>query len=388
MIKENRNNRILSVFLGKKKVGTLASTANHLTAFEYDADWIRNGYSISPLSLPLRKEVFLPKGYEPFEGTFGVFADSLPDGWGRLLVDRMLRKQGMDPDSVDSLNRLAIVGTSGMGALTYRPEYPLGDEFSSSSLDALAHECGQILQSKESSSLDELFRLGGSSGGARPKINYQIDGEDWIVKFPSSYDHEDIGLQEYKYSLCAKDCGIRMPETRLLPSSLCPGYFAVKRFDRVSPEEECCSETAMQRIHMISAAALLETSHRIPNLDYHILMRLTLKLTGDYSQLEQLFRLMCFNVFAHNRDDHSKNFSYFYDESENRWVLAPAYDLTYSNSIGGEHATTVDGNGVNPGIDDLLAVAKAAKLDISKARMIAEEIGEKVLASLGEWVST
>ena len=67
---------------------------------------------------------------------------------------------------------------------------------------------------------------------------------------------------------------------------------------------------------------------------------------------------MCFNVYAHNRDDHSKNFTYLYDEDECSWKLSPAYDLTYSNSIGGEHATTVNGNGVNPELDDILAVAK------------------------------
>lgn len=128
---------------------------------------------------------------------------------------------------------------------------------------------------------------------------------------------------------------------------------------------------------MISVSALLETSHRIPNLDYHILMRLTLKLTNDFSQLEQLYRLMCFNVFSHNRDDHSKNFSFLYNIKDQRWRLSPAYDLTYSNSIGGEHATTVDGNGRDPGIKELLAVAKAAKLDLKKSKLIAEEIQEK-----------
>lgn len=106
------------------------------------------------------------------------------------------------------------------------------------------------------------------------------------------------------------------------------------------------------------SAAILETSHRIPNLDYDILMKLTLQLTKSMEECEKLYRLMCFNVFAHNRDDHSKNFSYIYRDEEKRWILSPAYDLTYSNSIGGEHATTVNGNGADPGMDDLLSVAK------------------------------
>ncbi|MCC8101326.1 MAG: type II toxin-antitoxin system HipA family toxin [Clostridiales bacterium] len=392
MNQDNMEKRALSIFFEGQKVGTLASTTNHLTAFEYDVSWLQNGFSISPLSLPLRREVFVPKGYDPFEGTFGVFADSLPDGWGRLLTDRMLKKNGLDPDSVDSLNRLAIVGSSGMGALAYYPESSLGSRMEGSSLDDLAYECALIMQSRESGNLDEIFLLGGSSGGARPKIYYQIDGEEWIVKFASSVDKADIGLQEYEYSLCAKQCGIRMAETRLLPSDHCSGYFAVKRFDRIQRTPEDFHERPEytkanpQRIHMISASALLETSHRIPNLDYHTLMRLTLFLTNDYSQLEQLYRLMCFNVFSHNRDDHSKNFSYLYDEREKRWSLAPAYDLTYSNSIGGEHATTVDGNGRDPGMKELLAVAKAAKLDSRKSKQIGEDIREIVYSDLKKWL--
>ena len=108
------------------------------------------------------------------------------------------------------------------------------------------------------------------------------------------------------------------------------------------------------------SAAILETSHRIPNLDYDILMKLTLQLTKSMEECEKLYRLMCFNVFAHNRDDHSKNFTYLYDDEKDRWSLSPAYDLTYSNTYYGEHTTTVDGNGRNPGRKELLTVGIAA----------------------------
>lgn len=369
-------NNMLYVLMDDRKIGTLATTSDHLVAFEYDVDWLRDGFSISPISLPLVNGVFVPKGYEPFEGLFGVFSDSLPDGWGRLLVDRLLLREGRKPAEVDSLNRLAIVGDSGMGALSYRPVTQLVVGNADWPLDTLAIQCRNVLMTNDSGNLDELFRLGGSSGGARPKVNYRIDGEDWIVKFPSSLDHKDIGVQEYEYSLCAKKCGIHMSETRLMPSEISDGYFATKRFDRENG----------RRIHMVSASALLETSHRIPNLDYHILMRLTLKLTNDYRQIEQLFRLMCFNVFAHNRDDHSKNFSYLYDSGTGEWRLAPAYDLTYSNSIGGEHATTVDGNGYNPGRKELLAVAAGINFNEKKARTIISETEAAVRGCLGRWL--
>ncbi len=147
------------------------------------------------------------------------------------------------------------------------------------------------------------------------------------------------------------------------------GYFATKRFDR---KKDANGNT--QRIHMISVGALLETSHRYPNLDYNDLMRLTLHITRDFVEVEKIYRQMCFNVFAHNRDDHSKNFSYLFDEREAKWTLSPAYDLTYSSSIGGEHATSINGNGKNPGIEDILEVAKRIGIKESKAKSIAQEI--------------
>lgn len=358
--------KYLKVFYNDILVGTLAKTPERVVAFEYDLDWLNNGFSISPFSLPLIKKVFIPK-YEPFDGLFGVFNDSLPDGWGRLLVDRLFLKNKINPVEIDNLNRLAVVQESGMGALTYKPEHRFQTENDVSNLDILAQECSKILESQNSDNLDELFQLGGSSGGARPKILTSIDNEDWIIKFPSSIDPKNIGEKEYQYSLCAKDCGINMTETKLLPSEICSGYFGIKRFDRKNGK----------KVHMVSASGLLETSHRLPNLDYNLLMKLTLELTRNYEDIKQLFRLMCFNVFAHNRDDHSKNFSFMYDNNKKEWHLSPAYDLTYSSSFNGEHATTINGEGKNPNLDDILAVAKNIGLNEKSAKNIALDIQEK-----------
>ena len=266
------NYKYLKVYYNDALVGTLAKTPDRLVAFEYDNEWIANGFSISPFSLPLEKKVFLPK-FEPFDGLFGVFNDSLPDGWGRLLVDRLLLKNKINPSEIDSLNRLAIIQESGMGALTYKPEHKFESAERDSDYDKLATECSKILESQDSSNLDELFKLGGSSGGARPKILTKIDGEDWIIKFPSSLDSKNIGEQEYKYSLCAKECGIKMTETKLFDSKICSGYFGIKRFDRENGK----------KIHMVSVSGLLETSHRLPNLDYNILMKI--KKNGTYHLL-------------------------------------------------------------------------------------------------------
>ena len=323
--------------------------------------------------------MFLPK-IEPFEGIYGVFADSLPDGWGRLLVDRLMRRNGINPMEMGNLDRLAIVGETGMGALSYRPVIALEKSDNSMSLDEIAAECEKVLQTEFSEQLDTLFTLGGSSGGARPKILTKIDGDNWIIKFPSSYDSKDIGRQEYDYALCAKKCGIDMEDVRLFDSQRCSGYFGTKRFDRVRRDDG-----GVIRRHMVSVSGLLETSHRIPNLDYNLLMRLTFMLTKDIEECMKLYRLMCFNVFAHNRDDHSKNFSFIYLDDEKRWVISPAYDLTYSNSLNGEHATTINGNGADPGINDLLEVAKKAGLDIKAARAAAENIRECVNEYLGQY---
>ena len=369
----------LEVFYHDRLVGTMALYQNRHAAFEYGTDWLADGFSINPFSLPLEKKVFLPK-IEPFEGIYGVFADSLPDGWGRLLVDRLMRRNGINPMEMGNLDRLAIVGETGMGALSYRPVITLEESDNSMSLDEIAAECEKVLQTEFSEQLDTLFTLGGSSGGARPKILTKIDGDDWIIKFPSSYDSKDIGRQEYDYALCAKKCGIDMEDVKLFDSQRCSGYFGTKRFDRVRRDDG-----GMTRRHMVSVSGLLETSHRIPNLHYDLLMRLTFMLTKDIEECMKLYRLMCFNVFAHNRDDHSKNFSFIYLDDEKRWVLSPAYDLTYSNSLNGEHATTINGNGVNPGINDLLEVAKKVGLDIKAARAAAEDIRECVNENVGHY---
>lgn len=372
----------LQVFYNEKKVGTLALMKNNIVAFEYDSNWVTNGFSISPFSLPLKKQVFIPR-IDPFDGLYGVFSDSLPDGWGRLLVDRMLNSQNINPREISQIDRLAIVGETGMGALSYKPEYNLlEDKDYKEDYDNLALSCKKILNTEYSADLDKLFKLGGSSGGARPKILTKIDNKDWIIKFPSSLDDSNIGKLEYLYSVCAKKCKIDIPETKLFPSKISSGYFGIKRFDRKK-----LSTGAIRKLHMISMSGLLETSHRIPNLDYNDLMQLTLNLTKSFEEVEKLFRLMCFNVFSHNRDDHSKNFSFIYNEDLNKWELSPAYDLTYSYSINGEHATTINGNGVNPGLNDILKVAEKIGLDKKKAEKIAIEIKEIVKKDLEIFLS-
>ena len=355
--------RKLDIYLGERVVGTMAQTTDRRVAFAYAEEWLDNGFAISPFSLPVEQKVFVPSN-QAFSGLWGVFADSLPDAWGRLLVERMLKEKGISPADITQLERLAIVGESGMGALTYRPAWDVQKDTALGDLDELSAKCHAILNHEDVGDLDELFRMGGSSGGARPKIMTN----DWVIKFPASGDMRDSGLMEKAYMDCAADCGIIVPETKLMPSRQCGGYFAVRRFDR---------ENGMRK-HMLTVAAILEVDWRTAALDYHTLMKLTKILSlGNEADIEQMYRRMCFNVFAHNRDDHAKNFSWIYDERMDCWHPSPAYDLTWSTTYFGEHSTTVNGNGKNPDIKELLAVGKAAGMGVKVCRAIAEEIREK-----------
>lgn len=362
-----------------RNVGLLAITNDKKVAFSYDEDWLKNGFSISPFSLPLENKVFIPENYN-FEGLFGIFADSLPDAWGKLLVDRMLKENGLGND-VTVLDRLALVGKSGMGVLEYEPNYELGEQKEMNDLDYLSMQCQKVLRTEYSDDLDMLYRMAGSSGGARPKILTTFEDKDWIIKFPAHVDSKDIGEMEYDYSKCAIKCGILMTETKLYSSDLCSGYFGTVRFDRIVENNE------KNKVHMATAAALLEADFRAPCMDYHTLMKLTRILTRENKlEVENMYRRMCFNVFAHNRDDHAKNFTFLYDDSKDRWQLSPAYDLTYSNTYFGEHTTSVDGNGKNPGEKEIVNVGMQAGMKKQSCMELMEQVKSIVQQELGKYI--
>lgn len=364
-------------------VGRLALHQGRIL-FEYDGTFIERGLNISPFHLPLRSGVQVGKP-ALFEGLPGVFNDSLPDGWGRLLLDRAVMSQGIPYQQLTPLDRLAYVGSKGMGALIYEPEFhDLGGQPSVLDLDELDQATKEVLDGEAKEVIEQLFALGGSSAGARPKVllNYNQathtlssgskppeDEEDpWLIKFASHTDQVDIGNIEYAYALMAKEAGLEMPETRLFRGKANKAYFGVRRFDR----------EGSKRIHMHTASGLLNADHRIPSLDYENLFRGMLALNPDVRELEKLFRLACFNVFAHNRDDHSKNFSFLMD-TEGNWSSAPAYDLTFSFGPGGEHSAIVMGEGRNPNKSHLIKLAN--KFQIKRGN----EIVEQVMEAISNW---
>lgn len=332
--------------------------------FEYDSSFIKTGLELSPFKLPLKNDIMT----EPdriFDGLFGIFNDSLPDGWGRLLLDRTLTKLDLNPSMLSSLDRLCFVGSSGMGALSYEPENPYSDSRLPKDLDEIANEIQATLEKDDNSYVEDLLHLTSSSGGARPKILVDIDNEDWLIKFKASHDPKDIGSIEYAYHLMALDAGLNVPDAKLFPSRNGHGFFGVKRFDR----------NAGKRIHMHTIAGLLHADHRYPSLDYQSIMKATIYLTRDVKESESQFKNAVFNVLSHNRDDHSKNFSFLMEDC-GTWRVSPAYDLTFSSGPTGEHATMIMGEGRKPTKEHLLRLAQIGNIKKEKAVSIIERTVE------------
>lgn len=365
-------------------VGRLA-IRDGIIYFEYDNTFLERNLEISPIKFPLQRGLIeLPR--TPFEGLAGVFNDSLPDGWGRLLFDRMLRAEDILPNDVTPLDRLAYVGLNGMGALVYEADESPEINDDKIDLDFLASQTEQVLEGESGEVINELLALNGSSAGARPKALIGVDSErknishgagdlkddfeHWIVKFPNTQDGNDSGAIEYVYSIMAENAGLEMPATHLFPSQKGGGYFAVKRFDR----------DKNKRFHMHTVSGLIHSNFRFPSHDYEDLLALTNVLTKDIREVEKMFRLAVFNVMAHNRDDHAKNFSFLMNEF-GEWKLSPGYDLTFSNGPGGEQSTMVMGEGRNISRTHLEKLGLEAKL----SKEFIEEVIQQTNLALGNW---
>ena len=340
-------------------VGTLMMSPDGESAvFQYAEEWLATGFSVSPLELPLQRKLFIaPRA--PFYGNFGVFEDSLPDGYGRYLLNRILKAEGIDDFALTPLQRLAIVGSAGMGALCYEPAYGLVDDAILPELDDLQQLALDVLSEKQTEGAGVLYFNSGNSGGCRPKCLLREDGKDWLVKFRHTYDPMNIGGQEYTYMKLAERCGIEIPECRLIQGK----YFASRRFDIAENGE---------RLHVVTAAALLSESINPPRTDYKTLLSLTGWLTQSPQQVEQMFRRMVFNVLIENKDDHAKNFSFIWQNG--KWRLSPAYDLLPCvEGYHGQHATSVIGHG-NPTEQDLIAAGETIRINAKRAKQIIEEM--------------
>ncbi|WP_405405043.1 type II toxin-antitoxin system HipA family toxin [Paracoccus sp. Ld10] len=351
---------------------------------EWNPAFVADPLPLSPLLVRQPQALLRPRG-RGFGDLPGLFGDSLPDGWGRLLIDRNLAARGRARSEITDLDRLAMVGTGGMGALVYRPE-EAPDAAEDISLDWFDRLVPSIGEETSADDLDRLRAMAGGSQGARPKFVAQLSDDGtrlrdhrltllpgWravLVKRRAMTDAPGAAEAEAAYAAMARAAGIEMMPTGLLHARSGEAFFVTDRFDRVDG----------RRLHVQTVAALLDVDFRNATLDYAELLKLVRVMTRDQRAVEQMARRMVFNIRAQNRDDHLKNFAFIMGP-DGAWRLAPAYDLSFSSGPGGEHTLTVAGEGRHPGMAQIHAVG--AQSGIKSAR-IAEIINE-VDAALLDW---
>jgi serine/threonine-protein kinase HipA len=367
-------------------LATLADNGKTIL-FEYTAEAMWQQLELSPRMLKLRVGA-----YGDFPGHQmrlpGLVADSLPDGWGLLLMDRAFRRAGLQ--SVSPLDRLAFIGDRAMGALSYEPADPdtLPDE--DVKLLDVAKQVQTVVDGSDADVLRRLMLLGGSPQGARPKaliyydpakgvMRTQASGreEPWLVKFPANGEHKDACALEHAYAQLAVACGLEMPQTRYFDLDSRHAAFGIQRFDRQDG----------MRVPMHTLAGFLHADFRIPSVDGTTFLRATRAITHDEREVAKAFRRVVFNVVFNNRDDHVKNFAYCLDQ-QRQWKLAPAYDLTFNEGPGGEHQMDVCGEARTPGRAELLRLAAETAVPDAEANEMIDliaSVASNLKASLADY---
>ena len=367
----------LNVKLYDKLVGELVDKDGKIF-FRYDKEFLKQGYSISPIKLPLEGRIFSNNEYyHYFQGLMGVFNDSLPDKFGNKIIEQYYKSKGLDINSMSVLQKLIYIGNRSIGALEYEPsedDIPTNEAIH---LKELVESARSVI--KGQNILPEIMEASASVGGARTKAliaihkttNEMISGdildENWdnyIIKFDTIEDTpNDYTKIEYIYMKLAKLAGLDVSEVDLINQDNYT-HLLVKRFDRVHQE----------KIHLHSLCGITQIDFNIPKLfSYEKFMIITELLTKDYSMIEEAFKRMVFNIIGRNQDDHLKNFSFLMDK-EGKWKLSPAYDVTYAFGAGytKEHQMTINNKSKNIKYNDILAVAK--QFNIKKAKKIIEKI--------------
>ncbi len=350
--------------------------------FEYDQSFLTKNIEISPYSLPLQSGLKEFKNNNFFD-IFGSFADSLPDGWGLLLMDRYLKQINLPYKGLTSFERLSFLGNLAMGALEYAPASLLDFENQESiDLFEMSKNALEIYEGESEYVITKLAKAGGSPGGARPKIIvtekangsfvtdsgiYEREDKHWLIKFDISKEFKDFSSVEFLYSLLAKECGIEMSETKLFKDDKNNNYFGIKRFDR----------NGAKKIHTHTFGSLVESNFRIPSQDYKELMLVCLDLTKNINDVYKIFRLMIFNHLVSNQDDHVKNFSFIMDRNY-KWNFAPAYDLTPCFGMNNWHSMTINKKGNDITEQDYILATEGVGLDKRKCLEIIEEVKDGI----------
>jgi len=397
-----------NVKLWGKLVGVVLWDAARQTAsFEYTPAFIQSGLDVSPLRMPLEKGSiysFPELNAATFKGLPGMLADSLPDNFGNTLINRWLAEQGRDPDTYNPIERLLYQGKRSMGALEFEPaEKIISNHSTKIELEGLVEAARIAISQKEKldihfegkdSDLLQIMKVGTSAGGARAKavIAYnestkevrsgQLNAPDgfthWLIKLDGVTNNElgdpkHYGRIEYAYYKMAIACGIEMTGCQLLEENG-RAHFMTRRFDRIGAKE---------KLHMQTLCGLAHFDFNTPGVySYEQLFQTMRSLRLPYTDAEQVYRRMVFNIVARNQDDHTKNFSFLMDKN-GKWRLSPAYDVAYSYNPTGEftslHQMSVNGKRDKFTREDLLKVAQS--MNIKKA----EEIIEEIISSVSLW---
>ncbi len=357
--------------------GTLADDGRELL-FEYSPEALRQGLELSPHRLPLRAQAF--GGFPAHQMRLpGIVADALPDGWGLLLMDRLLRHQGLDTARLSPLDRLAFLGDRAMGAFGFEPAQAMALTDTDTSLLQLARQAQAVDSGRDIEVLRRMVMVGGSPHGARPKVlvHYHAKSgaistqptpgfEPWLIKFPARGEHREVCGIETLYADLARRCGLDMPSTRHFDLGQSLAAFGVARFDR----------EAGQRVPLHTLAGLLHADFRIPGaVGYTQLLRATRLITRDEREVKKAFERAVFNVLFHNRDDHPKNLSFRLGR-DRHWRLAPCYDLTFSQGAGGEHQMDVCGAGRDISRAPMLQLATQGGLDTRWAAAVIDRLAQ------------
>ncbi len=375
--------------------------------FEYDPNFLKNTWDIAPIKMPIEKgrQIFSfssLKHNNTFNGLPGLLSDSLPDRYGNALMDNWIAKQGRARGSMSPIEKLCFIGTRGMGALEFEPSVlPVNKVTYKVEVDSLVNIAQKMLSQRESfktelskdeeKAMMEILKIGTSAGGARPKAIIAYNKKTSEVKSgqtraPKGFEHylikldgvsdsqfgdsEGYGRVEMAYYKMAKACGIDMMPCELLEENG-RAHFLTKRFDR---------EGNSIKHHIQTWCGLEHFDYNAKGYySYEQLFQTMRVLRLDYTQAEELFRRMVFNVMARNCDDHTKNFAFRLKQGNN-WELSPAYDICHAyrpdSDWVDQHNISINGKRYDIQKYDLISVAKA--MNIKKAELIIDNIDSMV----------
>ncbi len=383
-----------------------------LASFEYDSRFIKKGWDLAPITMPISNgpRIYrfpeLQKGKNDTEDTFkglpGLLADALPDRYGNQLINIWLTQQSRPANSMNPVEQLCFIGARAMGALEFEPaQMPKNPGVFNIESDSLVEAAQTILSKKESlqtnftnnekQALTEILKVGTSAGGARPKVVIAYNNktgevksgqtstskgfEHWLLKLDGVSDtqfgeSQGWGRIEYAYYQMAIAAGIDMMESKLLEENG-RAHFMTKRFDR---------DGNNTKHHMQTLCGIQHFDYNQMNAySYEQLFQTMRLLRLTYPEAEQMFRRMVFNVLAKNCDDHTKNFAFILKRGE-RWALAPAYDLCYAYDPTNVwvNQQTLSVNGKRKGFNKQDLVAVAEQMNIKKPLLIIEELQEVI----------